>query len=143
MDLVRAILMHLERSVEVDADVAELVRDLEADGYRREQLSYHYELMAEAGLIKGFDVGAASVGWLPQRLTWVGHEFLDAARNEDRWGRAKSLIDKTVDSAPFEMWKEVLSELSRDAIRQGGRPSSRRGRKRLSARPRNRRSRKS
>ena len=94
-------------------------------GYEREQLSYHFELMAEAGLIKGFDVGAANVGWLPQRMTWDGHEFLDAARNEEHWSRVRGMIDETVESAPFDTWKAILSELSREAIRNGKRPARR------------------
>jgi len=138
MDLVRAVLLHLESSPGIDADVAELVQDLEAAGYDREKLSYHFELMAEAGLIKGFDVGAATVGWLPQRMSWLGHEFLDAARSEERWNDAKRLIRESGDSASFEMWREILSELARDAMRTTKRAASKKPGKGKAARRRRR-----
>ena len=35
------------------------------------------------------------------RLTWQGHEFLDAARNEDRWNQAKKTISEKGGSLTF------------------------------------------
>lgn len=50
------------------------------------------------------------------RLTWLGHEFLDAARDDGRWEKAKSAISK-VGGWSFEVVKHILVELAKDAIK--------------------------
>lgn len=55
------------------------------DGQTKEEVAYHLELMPEAGLVSAIDpssndgrcYGAVS-------LTWIGHDFLDAAREDSR-----------------------------------------------------------
>jgi hypothetical protein len=46
--------------------------------------------MAEAGLIEAQNlVTMQKYLWLPKRLTWDGHEFLDAIRDPEVWRRTK------------------------------------------------------
>ena len=49
-------------------------------------------LLNEARLVKAvnFSTTYGDSNWVPLRLTWEGHDFLDAARNEDRWKKAKA-----------------------------------------------------
>ncbi|HBG31044.1 MAG TPA: hypothetical protein DDW98_10500, partial [Gammaproteobacteria bacterium] len=76
-----------------------------------EEISYHVQLLHEAGLLKAQDY--SSIGdydWKPLTLTWEGHEFLDAARNETLWNRAKSIALEKTGGLGFEALKFALTE---------------------------------
>ena len=78
-----------------------------------EEIGYHAHLMMQEGLIKGMDVthtGSPGPEAVPTGLTWKGHEFLDLARDQDRWNRAKAII-ATVGGAPISVWIKVLTDL--------------------------------
>ena len=50
-------------------------------------------LLDEAGLIEAIDLSSRNgPAWLPQRLTWAGHEFIEASRDESRWHKALNLM---------------------------------------------------
>jgi hypothetical protein len=57
--------------------------NIQVPGFSPEQVSYHVKIMAEAGLIEALDASASgNFDWRPTSLTWQGHEFLDAVRND-------------------------------------------------------------
>ena len=67
--------------------------------------------MMQVGLIEAMDMTDSNVPEAePTGLTWKGHEFLDLARDQDRWVRAKVIIDK-VGGAPISVWTKVLTDL--------------------------------
>ena len=50
-------------------------------------------LLAEAGLIEATNVSSFDgPDWKAKRLTWSGHEFLEASRDQNRWQKALTLI---------------------------------------------------
>ncbi len=106
MDLVREILLKLE------AHPAQIFgAEMEIDGYSKEEINFHLMLMNEAGLINADDSSAGTeIYFLPLWITWAGYEFLDDAKNDTRWGRAKSIMQKTV-GVSFEVLKEILKTL--------------------------------
>jgi hypothetical protein len=107
MDLVRAILLKIEESPDGYAPDS-----IEIPDYSRNQIAYHLAIMIEAGLLHG-DVAEGMEGdldGLPTRITWQGHDFLDAAREPSRWGQAKRRLGR-IGSASFEVWIKVLTEL--------------------------------
>ncbi len=76
-------------------------------------MGYHAYIMMQEGLIKGTDITTMhSEGpeAAPRSLTWSGHEFLDLARDQERWNQAKAIIAK-VGSAPISVWIKVLTDL--------------------------------
>src|SRR5262245_7503618 len=92
MDLVRMILLSLETSPSGWA-----LDDLGIKSFPPEEIGYHAHIMMQEGLIEGSDITHMhSVGpeALPRSLTWKGHEFLDLARDQERWNRAKAIIAK-------------------------------------------------
>lgn len=108
MDLVRMILLRLESS-----PTGRAPRDLEITSFRPEEVGYHAHIMKQEGLIEGVNTThLASPGpeVKPTSLTWKGHEFLELARDQDRWNRAKMIIDK-VRGAPISVWMKVLTDL--------------------------------
>lgn len=86
MDLVREILLKME---EFPFDGR--FHDVIVDGHADSEINYHIILLHEAGLIEALDVSNLScMCWRPQRLTYAGHEFLDAARSDTIWQKAKA-----------------------------------------------------
>jgi Hypothetical protein (DUF2513) len=108
MDLVRTILLRMEGNPSGWAP-----HDLGIKGFSPEEIGYHCHIMVQEGLIEGADVTSSRSGGpeaIPTSLTWKGHEFLDLARDQDRWNRAKAVIAK-VGSAPIAVWTKVLTDL--------------------------------
>ena len=108
MDLVRKILLAIEES-----ETGYAPRDLGIEGYTEEQTGYHIYIMKEGGLVNGIEIecddesGPTAVA---TSMTWAGQEFLDAARQSERWNEAKSLLDK-VGGAALSVWQTVLTKL--------------------------------
>jgi hypothetical protein len=75
---------------------------------------YHMALLIEAGLLIGetykTDGEVLPVLATYERLTWKGHDFADAIRNEGIWKQANEVIGK-VGNASFEIWVQVLLQI--------------------------------
>jgi hypothetical protein len=54
--------------------------------------------------------------YLPTRLTWNGHDFLDSARNENIWNKAKEIVIQNGGSIAMESLKALLLKLSMSAL---------------------------
>lgn len=109
MDLIRKILLAIEAHPKPDS--WEKPIDFNIEGHSSEEISYHLKLLAEAGLIEAKDV--TTIGkyeWRANCLTWQGHEFLDASRDESRWKKAKRLVFEKTGGLSFEMLKLALVE---------------------------------
>jgi hypothetical protein len=67
------------------------------DGYDSLTINQHIALLIEAGLIKG-SIHEANVKStvLVDDLTWAGHDFLNATKDETLWTKAKENIIKPV-----------------------------------------------
>jgi hypothetical protein len=108
MDLVRMILIRMERSPYGWAP-----QDQEILGYSLNEIAYHAHIMKQEGLIEGAEITtmhSVVPDAMRTSLTWKGHEFLDLARDQERWNRAKAIIAK-LGSAPISVWMKVLSDL--------------------------------
>lgn len=86
-DLVREILLAVEGS-----DHLPIVwMELNLPEYDKRTVSHHVMLLDEAGLIEARNL--TTVGnyqWLPKRLTYHGHEFLDSIRDPEIWQKTKA-----------------------------------------------------
>ena len=105
MDLVRKILLTIEEEPHGHAP-----SELMIDGYTEEQVGYHALLMIEGGLAVGEEdttFGQSSPSAVIMRLTWKGHEFIEASRNPAMWDRAKALAAKAGNTS-FTILTEAL-----------------------------------
>jgi len=76
-----------------------------------QELGSHVELMLDAGLIEGKVLPGfmgSIMAVMVFRLTWDGHDFLDAARSETLWKKAKDSVIAPTASWTFEILKEWL-----------------------------------
>ena len=112
IDLARAILLALE-----ECDSSTGFQNFEVQGATSEQVSYHVKLLYQAGLIDAIDASAMnSFQWYPESLTWNGHEFLDASRDETIWNNAKKHILDNGGVIAFDVLKAVLIHLSKKSL---------------------------
>lgn len=106
MDLVRQILLAVE-AIPAGEDALQL----EIPGIDPEIYWEHARLMAEAGLIEVNILGGAGYV-IVRRLTWDGHEFIDAARNDTLWKKFKDKLRDGFSSVPFVVASKLLSEFA-------------------------------
>ncbi|HKP05207.1 MAG TPA: DUF2513 domain-containing protein [Chthoniobacterales bacterium] len=109
MNLIRSLLL-LYEGEEPKPDLSEWTED---------QQVYHSALLVEAKLVDGSilpDHTGYPRGTAVLRLTWDGHEFLDAARNESAW---KSIRKKAVTagvSLTFPVLKTLLTHYIKEKL---------------------------
>jgi hypothetical protein len=103
MELIRKILLSIEATSQIKMP--------EIEGYSDEQIGHHIYLLMQAGYVEGVE----SSSWdesikkaIPTNLTWAGHDFLAACRNDTIWNQAKEVIKSIGEDVPIEVFKSVL-----------------------------------
>ena len=79
--------------------------------YTEDQISHHVHLMSQAGLVDAVDIttnSSAGPSALLMSVPWAGHDFIDAARDNTVWNKAKSKVLSSGASFTFDLLKEVL-----------------------------------
>ncbi len=89
MDLLRLLLLKLETiNDEADSIYLYSYEELQIDGFTTDQVVYHLDLAVEAGLVDQGGNGAMSE-FMFRRLTWSGHDFADAVRDDEIWRKTR------------------------------------------------------
>jgi len=110
-DQIREILIRLEEATTTD----DFLRLSSFPQERAHEISYHVELLIEAGLINGHmskTLGRGPHDFFVARLTWNGHEFLDAIRSNTIWQKTKSSFASQGLSMTFDLVKTVAIDLA-------------------------------
>lgn len=116
LDLAREILTQIEDHL-YDPNGSFVVK---IDGRSMEEVSYHLMLLAEAGYIEASSLPTTDgTIWKARRLTWEGHEFLEAAKDTTRWNSAKALMKEKGGGMVFEVLKQLLIEMMKGTIGLG------------------------
>src|SRR4051812_38730475 len=116
MDLARQILMNLDSNTE---STGLHCVDVTIEGHSPDEISYHVMLLDDAGLLKAKDASdGEGLEWMPMRLTSQGHDFLEAAKEEGSWQKAKEITKKT-GGLSFDVLKAVLVKLATEAAVAG------------------------
>jgi hypothetical protein len=111
MGLIRELLLKLEpmgsshQVLTFTADDEELA----VKGYKEEEIEYHLALIWEEGLVESGSNSSgrmASGEFMFRRLTWKGHEFVDAVRDEEVWRQTKAGASK-IGSMTFDVVKNL------------------------------------
>ena len=92
---------------------------LKFEGYTDAQVGYHAYLLIDAGLVRGETVAAfgseAPVGHI-YNLTWDGHEFAEAARDETRWRKALGIVQEKGGTVTIGVLTQLLVALMKGAL---------------------------
>ena len=116
MDLVREILLQIE-STEPGKTI-----ELDIPDTGEEEIGQHVELMIGHGLIEGKAIPSGTgtahriLDYWINSMTWEGHDFLDAARNDTIWEKAKKKCLEATGGLAFDTLKACLVEFGREAI---------------------------
>lgn len=115
MDLARRILLDVEANPEA---IGGRCFGLNIEGHEPAKVYYHVLLLKDAGLIEASsEMSNSRDGFvcLPQRLTFAGHEFLDASRKDTIWQKAKAIAVEKTGGFSFEVLKAILIKLATNA----------------------------
>jgi len=113
MDLIREILFEIESRKLVYPRSHEVI----LEGYKRSDISYHVLIMQEAGLLRAIEVSTADELVLhPSRLTWEGHEFLEAIKDDGIWNQAKDVVLEKGGGLVFDVLQAVLVQIIKNAV---------------------------
>ena len=90
------------------------------EGHDFPTLAAHAELLIEAGFLQAeiahADGTATPIYVNLHRITWLGFEFLDDARNEATWERVRTLVANTTGTTSVAILTEMLKAAARSAL---------------------------
>lgn len=119
LGLVRELLLRLEAlpmgmygAVTIDPGDMEIA----VEGYSEDDIAYHLSLLQERGLIEVPD-SQPMIGIVFTRLSWDGHDFLDAVRDPEIWRKTKLGAD-AVGSFSFELVKQLATGFIKTKIEE-------------------------
>lgn len=116
MELVRLILLEVEKADDAYVDIEDFV----TDDYPLQLVGYHVELMEAHGLIDANLVkamGGVVVRGNVKALTWDGHDYLDAIRDERVWSRTKKAVKEAVGDTTMSTIKQTASLVAMQLIK--------------------------
>ncbi len=116
IDLVRKLLLYLEEKPD-----DKVVKDLELEGYSKDDVQYHFILMDQAGLLRcEREVSSSTsdriIRIYPFSLTWQGHEFVEAARNDTFWNKAKEIVKLKSGALSVDVVKALLITMAKESV---------------------------
>lgn len=82
---------------------------------RAADISYHAELLLEAGLVDGQmskTIGRGPHDFFLRRLTWNGHEFLDSIRSVSVWEKTKKVFASKGIEMTVDLIKSIATEVA-------------------------------
>jgi Hypothetical protein (DUF2513) len=89
---------------------------IKIEGHTNEDVCYHVKLASDAGFIVAkFLPGIPE--FAVERLTYAGHEFLDSAREDTLWAKAKDAVLKATGTLTIDGLKVALGALLHQAIK--------------------------
>ncbi len=114
LELIRKMVLTIEDSPDGWAP-----HPLEIDGYSQAQIGYHAYLLVDAGLAQGQDVttnDSSGPEAFISSLTWKGHEFADAARDDGRWAKAMGVVQEKGGAITLGVLTQLLVSLMKGAF---------------------------
>ncbi|MHB0988353.1 MAG: DUF2513 domain-containing protein [Bellilinea sp.] len=116
LDLIRKILIKIEDGQEFLQTLQ--LEDFKFDGYSDDLVKYNLKRMNEARYLDGFFEQTAYGDLVVsiQGLTSIGHDFLDAARDDARWIKAKSILSE-LKNFSLDLARIVLTDLASAAAK--------------------------
>lgn len=84
-------------------------------GHTGDEIVYHAHLAADQGLLEA-KFAPRDMFVLFKRLTYDGHEFLDAARSDTVWAKAKEHVLQTTGTLTIEALKGGLALVMKQLI---------------------------
>lgn len=113
MELIRRLVLDLEKTPPGAHPV------FNTEEFPQDSVNYHKYLLVEASLAEGVPtegLGNSPPSAFLTRLTWEGHDFADAARNESVWNTTIASVRGKVGSVTFELFKQLLTATAKGQL---------------------------
>lgn len=110
LDLCREILLYIEEYGKPSEAL-----EIDFKDYSDEEISYNLDLLSEAGYME-LTTGSAEDKLVWGRISWDGHEYLAAIKDDKTWNKAKEHIKSKIGSASFSVLLQVLNEFAKRSI---------------------------
>ncbi len=111
LDLIRLILLKIENNKELNPFLP--AAEFTFEGYEPDLVKYNLMQLIEADYINGKvqkylggEIDLFVVG-----LTWNGHDFLDLAKNDNNWNKAKK-VGEAAGAMTLEIMRKILVEIA-------------------------------
>ena len=114
MDLCRKILIEVEKRPTTTAPDLVVI-----EGYSTGEVGYNAWLLNQGGLLEGKDVtgtGDSVDLFAPRCLTYQGHDFLEHARDDTRWKKAKDMVASFGGAATLQVMKTALEAVTKAGL---------------------------
>ena len=115
MELVRRILLSVEARPDLKLAMIRL------PGEEAVKLARHVEMLVKSGLVDARQVNRGSSPlpqYLVSDLSWDGHDFLAALKNETVWRKLKAALSaKDMAELPLAIIKDLASDIIRKVLR--------------------------
>lgn len=113
LELVLKILEYLELRDEIS-----VIENLQVEGYSDRSVAYHLRRMFEANLLDAESTNSKTtperiIGVYPFGLSWEGHEFLDAMRNQGVAAQVRKKLGNSLADVPFTIIRELALSIGR------------------------------
>jgi hypothetical protein len=94
--------------------------ELDIEGRTATEISYYVQMRTDARLLEAIDLSdTAGLDWRPTRLTYAGHEFVETARKDTLWQKAKSTVLERTGGLSLDVLKAVLVKFATDSVLGG------------------------
>ena len=120
MDLTRELLLRLESLPMRSSDTILILPGdsrVAVPSYSNDQIDYHLSLLKEVRFIDCPGAQPAGGGVNFRRLTWDGHDFLDAVRDPEIWRKTKKGAEET-GSFTFDLLKDLAKGFIKTKIEE-------------------------
>ncbi len=98
-------------------DPSGLHEEIDSGGYSQNEIFYHIKLLNDAGLLDAMDIsemGEDGFRWWPGSLTWDGQEFLNAAKDDSIWKKAKEKFMVPTMTVTFDLLLDYLKTKTKE-----------------------------
>jgi hypothetical protein len=92
--------------------------EVQVEGRSPDEIEYHLQMLVERGLVEEPRSGPME-GIMFKRLTWEGHDYLDAVRDPKVWSKTKEATER-VGSWTFEIVKELAKQYIKSELAKIG-----------------------
>lgn len=106
MELIRKVLLAVESGTS----------DPAIKGYSDDEVKYHQALAIEVGLVEGRPLRGETgvpVAVMIKKLTWAGHDFVDAIAQETNWNKVKEFLKDAGKQITIDTVKAAVVHLFR------------------------------
>ena len=115
LDLIREILLEIEK---MPAGSGPIQIHSVGGNYSSEEITQHLGLLLDIEFIDARRITTfEGTAYLVRRMTWDGHDYLDAVRSDDVWSGVQRKLGKIGGTAALATVKQLAIEATKDLLK--------------------------